>query len=183
MLRRLILALVAGSAVIALLVALLAWLVSPADEAASRQADGSVTDVFETWFRQRSSPRTDFEPTRYGAIVPTAAAPALLKQCTDEEPAGIDAYWRPTRAMIDEVEQRLPEFLLDARLDPLDSYARQYGGVRSNGRRLIYVSLLPGLSPDDVQRGVVTLCDRRSIVWGVLFDVESRAVSQVAVRD
>jgi hypothetical protein len=85
--------------------------------------------------------------------------------------------------MIDEVEQRLPTFLLDARLDPLDSYARQYGGVHSNGRRLIYVSLLPGLSPDDVQRGVVTLCDRRSIVWGVLFDVESRAVTQVNVRD
>jgi hypothetical protein len=183
MLRRLGLALIAGSAVIAALLALLAWLVAPPDEPAARQADDGVTDVFEAWFQQRASGRTDFEPTRYGAIVPSTAASALLKQCADEEPAGIDAYWRPTRAMIDEVEQRLPEFLLDARLDPLDRYARQYGGVHSNGRRLIYVSLLPGLSPDDVQQGVVTLCDRRSIVWGVLFDVESRAVTQVNVRD
>jgi len=182
-LRRLGVALVAGGAVIAALLALLAWLVGPADEPVSRQAEGSLTDVFETWFQQRSSPRTDFEPTRYGTIVPSTEGSALLSQCADEEPVGIDAYWRPTRAMIAELELRLPEFLLDARLDPLDSYARQYGGVRSNGRRLIYVSLLPGLSPDEVQGGVVTLCDRRSIVWGVLFDVESRAVSQVNVRD
>jgi hypothetical protein len=182
-LKRLIIALVAGSAVIAALLAVLAWLVAPTDEPVSRQADESLTDVFETWFERRSPARTDFEPTRYGAIVPATEGAALLRQCADEAPAGIAGYWRPTRAMIDEVEQRLPMFLLDARLDPLDSYARQYGGVHSNGRRLIYVSLLPGLSPDDVQGGVVTLCDRRSIVWGVLFDVETRAVSQVNVRD
>lgn len=183
MLKRLIIALVAGAAVIAALLAVLAWLVAPTDEPVSRQADASLTDVFETWFRRRSPARTDFEPTRYGAIVPSSAVSALLKQCADEAPAGIAGYWRPTRAMIDEVELRLPMFLLDARLQPLDHYARQYGGVHSNGRRLIYVSLLPGLSPDDVQRGVVTLCDRRSIVWGALFDVESRAVTQVNVRD
>jgi hypothetical protein len=183
MLMRLVLALIAGAAVIALLLAVLAWLVAPADEPAARQADDSLTDVFETWFRRRTPARADFEPTRYGVIVPSGAASALLKQCANEEPAGIAGYWRPTRAMIDEVELRLPMFLTDARLDPLDSYARQYGGVHSNGRRLIYVSLLPGLSPDDVQGGVVTLCDRRSIVWGVLFDVEDRAVTQVAVRD
>jgi hypothetical protein len=172
-LKRLGIALVAGAAVIAALLAVLAWLVAPTDEPVSRQADESLTDVFETWFERRSPARTDFEPTRYGAIVPATEGAALLRQCADEAPAGIAGYWRPT----------LPMFLLDARLDPLDSYARQYGGVHSNGRRLIYVSLLPGLSPDDVQGGVVTLCDRRSIVWGVLFDVESRAVSQVAVRD
>jgi hypothetical protein len=183
MFKRLMVALIAGATVITALLALLAWLVAPPDEPAARQTDDSLTDVFETWFRRRAPARTDFEPTSYGTIVPSTEGPALLKQCADEAPAGIAGYWRPTRAMIDEVELRLPMFLLDARLDPLDSYARQYGGVYSNGRRLIYVSLLPGLSPDDVQGGVVTLCDRRSIVWGVLFDVESRAVSQVALRD
>jgi hypothetical protein len=180
-LGRLVIAFVAGVAVIAVLLALLSWLISPPER--TRETDESVTDVFETWFRRRSATRTDFEPTRYGAIVPAARAAALLRQCSDEEPAGIAAYWRPTRAMIDELEHRLTTFPLDARLDALDTYARQYGGVLGNGRRLIYVSLLPGLSPDDVRRDVVTLCDGRRIVWGALFDVESRTVSQVQIRD
>lgn len=179
MLARLAIALVGGLAVIAVLLVGLSLLVSSGEPAASR-GSGGVASVFEAWFERRNSPRTGFELTEYGAIVPARSAPDLIRQCVRGSIAGVDGYWRPTRARVLELEARLPQFI-DERTgyEPLDSYARQYGGVVISGRGLIYVGLWSGVSRERLQREVITRCDGGVSVRGLVFDIETNLFSEV----
>lgn len=176
MLVRLAIALAGGLAVVAVLLVALSLLVSSGDPAGGN----GVSGVFETWFTRRNSPRADFESTEHGAIVSAGVAPNLLRQCSRGSVAGVDAYWRPTREMIRDLEQRLPSFI-EARtgFQPLDSYARQYGGVVISGRGLIYVGLWSGVSRQQLQRALVTRCDGGASVRRLVFDVETNLFSEL----
>src|SRR3970040_2229582 len=99
MLARLAIALVAGVAIVAALVAVLASVVSQRGPPAPGPRNDGVAGVFELWFQRRRSPRTDFERTEYGAIVPVAKAPDLLRQCSRANASGVEGYWRPPQPM------------------------------------------------------------------------------------
>lgn len=107
MLRRLAIALVGGAAVTAVLLALLSWLVSPREQTSER-ADESVTDVFETWFRRRSSPRTDYDPRNGDVVFQTSrSAQSLAIQLATGSPyshMGI-VYVRDGEALVFEAVQ------------------------------------------------------------------------------
>jgi hypothetical protein len=64
-----------------------------------------------------------------------------MRQCSRPAPRDVGSFWTPSPAEIAALEQRLPEFLLKA--DPeikLPDYYRQYVGIVSGGRKLIYLN-------------------------------------------
>jgi hypothetical protein len=84
--------------------------------------------------------------------------------------------------MVAEFETRLPAFLMyESRLQPLERYTRQYGGVVSMGQPLIYASFL--IDPlGEWERQVVVLCDGGNLSWGVSFDVERKTFGEVGIN-
>jgi hypothetical protein len=170
---RVVVALVGGLAVLAVVLTVLGFLLSREPAVVSGGGDRAY------WTR------VDFEQIRSGVIVPVDAAATLLNQCSRATVSPVDGYWRPTPGMVEEFESRLPTFLAyESRLEPLDRYVRQYAGVVSMGRPLIYASFVhfDGDLEARVQREVVILCDGGNRAWGVAFDVETKTFDEVRVN-
>jgi hypothetical protein len=168
---RVLLALVGGLVALAMLLVFLAFLVS------------GEPDEMPSQSSYRYAPRNDFQRVGDGVIVPVSAAADLLNQCSRLTVSPIEGYWRPEPAMIVELEGRLPLYLMyESRLQPLDSYVRQYGGVISMGRPLVYASFLASRLDAEWQDRVVVLCDGGNSAWGVAFDVERRTFGEVNVN-
>ena len=170
---RVVVALTGGLAVLAVVLTVLGFLLSREPAVLSGDGDRSY------WTR------VDFEQVRSGVIVPVDAAAALLNQCSRATVSPVDGYWRPTPGMVEEFESRLPTFLAyESRLEPLDSYVRQYAGVVNMGRPLIYASFVHFDSDLEarVQREVVILCDGGNRAWGIAFDVETKTFDEVHVN-
>ena len=170
---RVVVALAGGLAVLAVVLTVLGFLLSREPAVLSRDGDRSY------WTR------VDFEQVRSGVIVPVDAAAQLLNQCSRATVSPVDGYWRPTPGMVEEFESRLPTFLAyESRLEPLDRYVRQYAGVVSMGRPLIYASFVHFDIDLEarVQREVVILCDGGNRAWGVAFDVETKTFDEVHVN-
>jgi hypothetical protein len=110
------------------------------------------------------------------AILPTSQGPALIRQCSRGSPADVSGFWTPSPSQVLAVEQRLPALLRKSghKLKLSDSY-RQYVGVTSRGKKLIYVNSFPGFALDhskerDWHVTGVTVCDGGDVFWGVEFD-------------
>ena len=171
-LTRVAIALAGGLTVLGVVLAVLGFLLS------REPSVGSALDTDRSY-----SSRVDFEQVGSGVIVPVGAAADLLNQCSRATVSPVDGFWRPTPRMIQELESRLPTFLAyESRLEPLDRYVRQYAGVVSMGRALIYTSFLASAPDARWQRQVVTLCDGGSKAWGVAFDVQTKTFGEVHVN-
>ena len=171
-LTRVAIALVGGLTVLAVVLAVLGFLVS---------REPSVGSTLDT--DRSSARRMDFEQVGSGVIVPVDAAADLLNQCSRATVSPIDGFWRPTPRMVEELESRLPVFLAyESRLEPLDRYVRQYAGVVSTGRPLIYASFLASVPDERWQRQIVTVCDGGSKAWGVAFDVQTKTFGELHVN-
>ncbi len=179
---RLVIALAGGLTALAMLLVFLTFLVSEYSARAPERGPDSA-DVLTSAIEGRYAARSDFEVVGDGVIVPVSAAPELLNQCSRETVSPVASYWRPTPSMIRELETRLPTFLsYEARLQPLATYARQYAGVVSEGRMLIYASFIAVPADIPWQRQVVVLCDGGNRAWGVAFDVDSKAFDTVRIN-
>ena len=180
---RLLIAAVAATAIIGILLAALAWLSyrEPGNEAMS---EVEHTRVFESWFRRRSAAPSDFELVDRGVIVPVERAPDLLRTCSRASVAPIEGYWRPNAGMVRELEAGLADSVAQrVDLEPLDGYARQYAGVVSGGRRLIYGSfVLFRYAGDEWRNKVVQLCDGGNAAFGVDFDVSAKTFGELRVN-
>lgn len=174
MLGRLLIALVGGVVVIGVVMGLLSfpfWNEPPSvprGEGPRRSADEAIEN--------RYADRRGYETVGRGVIVPVADAPQLLRQCSRETVSPIDGYWRPEREQIEDFERRLPAFVAQSGAEiplPLDGFVRQYAGVRSGVRTLIYASFLPAEAARDGrwQRAVEIVCDGGRRFWGVAFDI------------
>ena len=85
-------------------------------------------------------------------------------------------FWTPSPSQVLAAEQRLPELLRKSghKLKLSDLY-RQYLGVTSHGKKLIYLNSFPGFALDhskeqDWHVTSVTVCDGGDVFWGVEFD-------------
>jgi hypothetical protein len=87
----------------------------------------------------------------------------LLDQCSRNTPKGITAYWLPTSADIDTLEQKLLLHLTDSKKPRNARYTGTYLGILANGKRLIYANYSPAGGPEMV-------CDGGPDFWGVVFD-------------
>jgi hypothetical protein len=118
-------------------------------------------------------------------ILPLAAGPDLLHQCSRLVPPQITGYWIPTEAQIDEFEKQLHKKLSGTtatKAPPANlAYHRQYIGVVSFGKRLIYGNFYPGRG--DATRSEATtpsvVCDGGEAFWGAVFDAEKKNIISI----
>jgi hypothetical protein len=106
------------------------------------------------------------------AIMPVAQAKGLIHQCSRPSPANVTAFWTPSVAQVLEAERRLPAFLSQSghKID-LSRTHRQYMGIISAGKKLIYLNaLLADQSDLDWKTTAIIVCDGGDAFWGVEFD-------------
>jgi hypothetical protein len=111
------------------------------------------------------------------AILSVSEGPALIKQCSRSSPTDVSGFWSPSPSQMNAIEQLLPELLRKSghKLN-LSHSNRQYVGITSHGKKLIYVNSFPGsiLTESNEQRDwrtkAIIICDGGEAFWGVEFD-------------
>jgi len=78
-------------------------------------------------------------------ILPTSEGPKIIKQCSRSDPAEVSDFWLPSTADIAASEKSLQQLLRSSghKIDLSNSY-RQYIGIVSRGKKLIYVNAFSG---------------------------------------
>ncbi|HDS1124704.1 TPA: hypothetical protein QDZ60_002000 [Stenotrophomonas maltophilia] len=134
--------------------------------------------------------------TRGPASVPTAErtgqswvvtrpiiAAQVLDTCSRPSPgreAGrVSGYWAPSRQQIDQLEAKLSS--LEAQVPKVLDFDRQYVGIESAGKRLIYINAfhLPDDSGINPAREAIRVCDGGTQFWGAVFDPASNTFSEL----
>lgn len=129
--------------------------------------------------------------TPQGAILPAAAAPEVIDQCTRGVPIRVTGYWKPSRNDVERLEQILPS-VVDSALATVvepnarlrsEEYRRQYVGIVSESRMLIYIN---GFHRSWIRdrlpywrRRAVSVCDGGLHFWGATYDVSAESVIDV----
>lgn len=126
------------------------------------------------------------------AVLPAAAIPTILQQCSRQAPAVGEGGWRPGTADIAALEAAAAVALRKRRVtnDPdwsrfPQAWRRQYVGITRGGRRFIYGNVFPGDAgnagdPDQWRREPMIVCDGGPAFFGVEYDVEGRRITQLA---
>jgi hypothetical protein len=110
------------------------------------------------------------------AILPTSQGWALIRQCSRGSPANVSGFWEPSPAQVLTIEQRLPELLRKSGQESvLAGSRRQYIGVTSRGKKLIYLNAFPASALDvgehtNWKTEAFTVCDGGDVFWGLEFD-------------
>jgi hypothetical protein len=119
-------------------------------------------------------------------------AKAIASQCSREGPPAFTDIWVPDKKTISYLEanlekiERLPSNLCclpDARISNVRNYYRQYIGIVSKGRRLIYINAFLGtIAQANWLTEPVMACDGGESFWGAIFDPETGEFSQLAIN-
>jgi len=110
------------------------------------------------------------------AIMPQSEGPALIRQCSRFAPTHISGFWSPSVPRVQAIEQRLVEILKPSGHHiKLPDSRRQYIGVMTRGKKLIYLNAFPASALDypdhiDWTKTAFTACDGGDVFWGVEFD-------------
>jgi hypothetical protein len=115
------------------------------------------------------------------AVLPLSQGRHLIEQCSRASPANVTGFWTPSITQVLAVEQRLPALLSKSghKID-LSRTRRQYVGIISGGKKLIYLNALLAEAPDphddtDWRSVAVMVCDGGDAFWGVEFDPTDNA--------
>jgi hypothetical protein len=121
-----------------------------------------------------------------GVVVPEAAAPWLLCQCSREAPGPGTAYWTPNTAHIAELERALPAYVRaqpQAAAIRLDKEVRQYLGIVRGTHRVVYVNLFPPIDATQShgwRTDAVLVCDGGPEFFGVEYDIDTHRFTHIA---
>ncbi|MGV8959143.1 MAG: hypothetical protein ACOH1V_01965 [Stenotrophomonas sp.] len=113
-------------------------------------------------------------------------AAQVLDTCSRDSPGkhagGVSGYWAPSRAQVEQLEMRLSQ-LRPQIADP-ETSDRQYVGIESQGRQLIYINAftLPDHSEINPVREAVRACDGGARFWGAVFDPQTGQFSDIAIN-
>jgi hypothetical protein len=126
------------------------------------------------------------EPIRVSdlAVIFLAAdAHKFVKQCSRTSPEAITGFWTPTLSEVSLVEKALPAFVAGKAAGlrhPVSAFRRQYAGLISKGRKIIYINALLAAyfeesdrdsNARDWKKQPMMVCDGGSAFWGVEFDL------------
>jgi hypothetical protein len=126
-------------------------------------------------------------PARYALLGPDQLALAA-EQCSRPNPPHVDSVWQPSPEELKQAEADLPQ--LDA-LAPADccgnappgdarAYQRQYFGIVSGGKRLLYANAFLDTMPNkEWQQYAIVVCDGGSGAWGAVYDPKQRRWSDL----
>jgi len=134
--------------------------------------------------------------TRGPASVPTAErtgqswvvtrpviAAQVLDTCSRTSPgreAGrVSGYWAPSRQQVDQMEAKLSS--LEAQVPHVLDFDRQYVGIESGGRQLIYINAfhLPEDASTNPAREAIRVCDGGRQFWGAVYDPATGSFSDL----
>ncbi len=132
-------------------------------------------------------------PVARSVLLAADQAAPMVQQCSRAVPR-ITGSWIPTAKDIKRLERDLVRIkgqrasaccTQSAKMDDASKYFRQYAGVVRGGRKLIYVNgfLHPPVgAPEEVNWKLqpVIVCGGGTDNWGVLYDPQTRAFSQLA---
>ncbi len=110
-------------------------------------------------------------------------AAQVLDTCSRPSPgrdAGrVTGYWAPSRQQVEQLEARLGE--LEGQVRSPQDFNRQYVGIETDGRELIYINAfsLPDGSDINPAREAIRVCDGGAMFWGALFDPQTGVFSEL----
>ncbi|WP_345783817.1 hypothetical protein [Stenotrophomonas sp. YIM B06876] len=113
-------------------------------------------------------------------------AAQVLDTCSRDSPGkhagGVSGYWAPSRAQVEQLEMRLSQ--LQPQIAEPEKSDRQYVGIESQGRQLIYINAftLPDHPTINPVREAVRICDGGARFWGAVFDPQSGQFSDIAIN-
>ena len=120
-----------------------------------------------------------------GVVFPAEKAKTLLVQCSRGAPQGVTGFWLPRSAQIAQLEKLLPGLLeknlSGQRHPPVQNYMRQYAGIITQNRHLIYVNGFGSYSHDPYDRSgkwrteAQVVCDGGNNFFGVEYDPQTKA--------
>lgn len=126
---------------------------------------------------------TELRTGQSWVITRPLVAAEVLDTCSRDSPgrhAGeVTGFWAPSRQQVDQLEAALDR--LQPTIAAPSKSDRQYVGIESGGRRLIYINAftLPDHSELDPGRDAIRVCDGGAGFWGALYDPQSGEFSQV----
>lgn len=109
-------------------------------------------------------------------ILPLSQGPEVVWQCSRVSPKNVTGFWTPSVKQVQLAEQRLPALLRTSGHNiKLAQSRRQYIGVVSAGKRLIYINAFSITEPEaffhiDWRKTAFAVCDGGDQFWGVAFD-------------
>ena len=114
----------------------------------------------------------------------------IAGQCSRESPPVFTEIWVPEEKAIAILEVKLKKIerltsnlccLQNERISDINKYYRQYIGIVSKGRRLIYINAFVGPKPpNNWLTTPIMACDGGMSFWGAIFDPETGDFSQLA---
>ncbi len=133
-------------------------------------------------------------------VMPAKHARDLLRQCSREVPHSVEATWTPDVSQIVRLEKAFPDAFKKAVMsqraeyrknlvDQMDKYARQYGGIVTGGRKVIYVNGFlahmidfdgTDLANQKWRRQANIVCDGGPSFFGAAFDPETNNFTHFA---
>jgi hypothetical protein len=113
------------------------------------------------------------------AVLPLSQGRSLIAQCSRAGPANVTGFWTPSFEQVLLIEERLPALLSKSgHKVNLARTRRQYVGIISSGKKLIYLNALLAETPQpddpDSRSAAVMVCDGGDAFWGVEFDPVDR---------
>jgi len=118
-------------------------------------------------------------------ITRPSVAAQVLDTCSRDSPARhpgqVSGYWAPSRQQIEQLEAR--QAALEPAIAAPGDFDRQYVGIESQGRRLIYINAfrLPDHADIDPANIAVRVCDGGASFWGALYDPQTDRFSDIQV--
>ena len=120
-------------------------------------------------------------------VLPKEHAKTILGQCSRNTPS-YESEWTPTKEQIEELEANLDklncimskECCGNGKIEGKASdYTRQYVGIISNGKKLIYINALGTDLKVSINLPAI-VCDGGKSFWGAVFDPETGEFSHLA---
>ena len=129
-----------------------------------------------------SSVPTALKTGQSWVVTRPVVAAQVLDTCSRPSPgrdAGrVTGYWAPDRRQVERMEAAIGQ--LQAEVTQPAAFDRQYVGIETQGRQLIYVNAfkLPDGSGIDPAREAIRACDGGAMFWGAVFDPETGTFSE-----
>lgn len=118
-------------------------------------------------------------------ILPISAGPELMKQCSRDTPQNVTEFWELGIGQVDDFDHRIDDFFYQRHLkgwksntEDLKNFHRQYLGIVTDGKRLIYGSFY---DPIDYDSGIEAAkaqiwCDGGPDVFGLEYDPTQKKI-------
>lgn len=132
--------------------------------------------------REPASVPTAVKTGQSWVVTRPVVAAQVLDTCSRGSPgrdAGrVTGYWAPSRKQVEQLEAALVQ--LRGNVEQPHDFDRQYVGIETSGRQLIYVNAfkLPDASDIDPAREAIRSCDGGAMFWGAVFDPQTGMFSE-----